>query len=414
MPQILNERAKHVKRLMQGARLPIVALYLCVPVCTVAFIFTVGSICASVLQKGTAGKRDFIAYWASGQLFAHKVNPYDGRAILALERAAGFTPGHPLIMRNPPTALLLVLPLGFVGPWAGELLWSALLIGCLVASVRMVWVVHGRPRDKLHLLGYSFGPALICVAAGQTGLLALLGLSCFLYFHRHRPFFAGLFLWFCLLKPHLFLPFAAVLFAWAILTRRYKILLGAALTLAVSATVAQALDAHVWAQYVQMLRWDNVDRPAIPCISIMLRRAVNPDYRWLQYLPAALGCVWALNYFRRHRAHWNWMEQGSLLTLVSLAVAPYAWITDQAILIPAMLHAAYLTRSRSLLALFVLASAAIETGIFRRVQPFQSPLYIWTVPAWLAWYLCAVRSGGVGQDSLPMAAPLTPAKDAYP
>jgi hypothetical protein len=72
-------------------------------------------------------------------------------------------------------------------------------------------------------------------------------------------------------------------------------------------------------------------------------------------------------------------------------LAPYTWLMDQAILIPALLHAAYLTRSRSLVAILALASAVIEVGILRGLPLLHSAFYLWTAPAWLAWYLYATR-----------------------
>jgi hypothetical protein len=129
----------------------------------------------------------------------------------------------------------------------------------------------------------------------------------------------------------------------------------------------------------------------IPCVSIMLRSIISPKIMWLQYLPSALGCIWALAYFRKHYDHWDWMEHGSLLMLVSVLLAPYTWLMDQAILIPALLHAAYLTRSRSFVAILALASAVIEIGALRGLAPTNSAFYLWTAPAWLAWYLYAIR-----------------------
>jgi hypothetical protein len=86
------------------------------------------------------------------------------------------------------------------------------------------------------------------------------------------------------------------------------------------------------------------------------------------------------------------MEHGSVLMLVSVLVAPYTWFTDQAILMPALLHAVYLTRSRSLVAFLALASAVIEIAIFCSLPPLHSTFYLWTAPAWFAWYLCTTRS----------------------
>jgi hypothetical protein len=84
------------------------------------------------------------------------------------------------------------------------------------------------------------------------------------------------------------------------------------------------------------------------------------------------------------------MQHGSLLVLVSLVTAPYSWVYDDGIAISALLHGAYLTRSRILLAILALASIAIEAELFSGVK-MQSTFYFWTAPTWLVWYLFATR-----------------------
>src|SRR5439155_6257151 len=190
-----------IAMLMQPKKLRAIAEFLVVGVCTVTFALTILGICASVLGSDAAGRRDFAEYWASGYQLAHHANPYDGDAILRLERSVGFPSGIPvLIMWNPPPALLLVLPLGFLDPTAADWLWLLLLLASLVASVRMVWIMHGRPKNQVHWLGYSFAPALVCLLAGQVSAFVLLGLVLFLRLHQSRPFLAGVSLWLCLLK----------------------------------------------------------------------------------------------------------------------------------------------------------------------------------------------------------------------
>ena len=221
-----------------------------------------------------------------------------------------------------------------------------LLFVSLIVSVRMTWAMHGSPNNEWHWLGYSFAPAIVCLARGQVGLLILVGLVLFLRFYRTRPLLAGACLWLCALKPHLFLPFGVVLIAWVIASRSYKVLLGAAGAMASSAAIVTAMNPAVWAEWVRSMRVDRIDRIPIPCLSNMVRRAISPDTMWLQYVPAALACVWALAYFLRHRDDWDWWGHGSVVVLVSLLVAPYTWLTDQVILIPALLHGVYVSRSR--------------------------------------------------------------------
>src|SRR6266446_1322664 len=375
-----------------------IAELLVVGICTLTFAITALGFVVSLLRRDAVGTRDFVEYWAAGSLLAHHADPYESSAILRVERSVGFNlPAQ--IMANPPWALPLVLPLGFLSARVGYLLWILSSIACLVASVRIIWAMHGRPTTDWNVLGYTFAPALLCLLAAQVTVYVLFGLVLFLYWHRSRPFMAGVSLWLCLLKPHLFLPFGIVLLAWIILSKCYKVLAGTAVALGLSTAITLVFDPHIWAHYLRMMSAARLDQANVPCLSILLRQQVWPHTLWLQWLPATLGCIWALAYFWRHRHNWDWMKDGSLLILVSVLVPPYTWILDQAVLIPALLHGAYTTQSRGLIAFLALTSAAIEIGLFRRTSVLQSFFFLWTVPAWLAWYLCAVRRGDrIGAD----------------
>ncbi len=336
-----------------------------------------------------AGSRDFVSYWATGRQLIHHANPYDRDAISALEHAAGLDVRAVLIMRNPPWALPLAYPLGFLNLRLAAILWSLLLLACLLLSVRIVRQLYGSPSNHLHWLALAFTPALICLTMGQTALLALLGLVLFLRWHGSRPFLAGASLWLCALKPHLFLPFAAALAVWIIFSRAWKVAAGAAAALAFSSAIASLIGPHAWLDYIRLLRSPAVANEFIPCLSSALRQWVDPHATWLQYLPAALSCLWAIVYFWRHRTTWDWKTHGSLLMLVSLVAAPYCWFYDQCLAIPALLEGAYATPSRNLLAVLALAIFVMDIEIC--AVPVISPLYLWTAPAWLVWYLCARR-----------------------
>lgn len=333
------------------------------------------------------GHHDVVSFWASGRQIDHHANPYDSAAILKTERSAGFSDsGVALIMRNPPSALLLVMPLGLLGSRIGSLLWSLMLLGALGISIHMLWVMHGRPNNMVPLLAYSFGPALTCILSGQTALFALAGLVLFLRFHEKRQVFAGLALWLCALKPHLFLPFGAVVLLWIFASRSYRILAAAILALVSSSLFASYLDPSVWTQYLQMARSSGIEREFIPCLGVGLRFAIRPQAMWLEYVPAAAGCVWATYFYWRRRGSWDWMEDGAVLMLVSILVAPYEWPTDQALLIPAILVGVYRATSWAQLGILALASAMVEVATLAGIG-MHSLLYLWTSPFWLAWYL---------------------------
>jgi hypothetical protein len=353
----------------------------------------------------TAGKlaasRDFVSYWATGQQLVHHANPYDRDAISSLEHSAGLTVLAVLIMRNPPWALPLAYPFGFLPLRLAGTLWSLLLLACLLISVWMIRGLHASPSNRIHWLGLAFTPALICITMGQTSLLALLGLVFFLRFHRCHPFFAGAALWLCALKPHLFLPFAAALVTWIVVSRNYKLLAGAAASIAFSSALAFLIDPGAWPDYIRMMRSPAVENDFIPCLADAMRHWLNPQAAWIQYLPAALCCVWALIYYWRRRATWDWVTNSSPLILVSLVAAPYCWFYDQCLAIPALLDGAYSTRSRLPLAVLALAILAADVEIC--VVRVISPLWLWTAPAWLAWYLFARAAAG-NEASLPLEA----------
>jgi hypothetical protein len=363
-----------------------------VTVCGLAFGFIAGNVCLALLLPNAPYTRDYIFYWATGQQLVRHANPYDPVAVTQLERAAGLPlKMNPGLMRNPSWALPLVYPLGFIGLRVGWVLWALLLLACLVVSVHLLWIIYGRPGNRRYLLGYSFGPALVCVIYGQTSLFALLGFVLFLRLHRTHPFLAGISLWLCALKPHLFLPFSVVLVAWVLVSRSYKLLAGAAVAMFASCAITFAIDPLAWTQYSQMVHSSGVENEYIPCLSYLLRAWLSPHSIWLQYLPAALGCTWALAYYWPRRHTWNWLVNGSPLMLVSILVAPYSWIYDQGLVIPALLQGAFLTRSRNLLIALAFMSALVEIALFRSLTHPNDIVFwtYWTAPAWLVWYLIA-------------------------
>jgi hypothetical protein len=351
--------------------------------------YTALFLCVVPLSGRIAAGRDFVIYWATGQQLIHRANPYDTDAMERIERSAGLSARFKVgFMRNPPWALPVALPLGLAGVRSGALLWSLALFACLVISIRMLWLMLPGCKIYLPWLGIIFTPAVLCVTMGQTSLFALLGYVLFLRFHATRPFIAGTSLWLCALKPHLFVPFGLVLLAWVLVSRSYKILAGAAVALAASCMATAMIDPSAWVEYARMMRTYGIEKEFIPCLGIALRFWLSPEATWLQYLPSALGCVWALGYFWPRRHAWDWMRDGSLLMLVSIITAPYCWLFDQALAIPALLYGAYATRSRILLVVLVFASVLIQIELARGIK-VQSDFFLWTAPAWLAWYLLA-------------------------
>lgn len=361
--------------------------------CMVTLTLTTLFLGVMSFTRHLASGRDYVVYWSTGQQLVHHANPFDPVAMGRIEREAGYDgkPGS-YYMRNPPWGLPLALPLGFVGPRVGALPWSLLMLGILVYCVRTLWTMFGRPGPELAWLGYCFPPALQCVVMGQTSIFLLLGLVLFLHLHRTRPFLAGAALWFCTLKPHLFLPFGLVLLLWIVVTRSYRILAGAVTAIVASCAVTWLIDPAAFAQYAHWAHTSGISAEFIPCLSVEFRDLVNPAAKWLAFVPSVLGGIWGLVYFWRRRHTWDWLEQGSLLMLVSILVAPYCWIYDQALALPAVMYAVWRSSSRWAVAALGAIYIVVELQGFWSHNGLASHWYLWPAVAWVAWF-CLARSG---------------------
>jgi hypothetical protein len=295
-------------------------------------------------------------------------------------------------MRNPPIGLFLALPFGAMNEWLGALVWSLLLVLSLMTSIRMIWKLMGKPPGRLHLTGYIFPPALECLTVGQVGIFLLLGFTSFLYFRRKKPFLAGASLVLCLLKPHMFLPVGVVLLLWCIHRRVYRVLAGLASAVLVCALLTEVIDPSAWSQYAQMMRTVDVLTEPLPTVSLLFRVVIDLNASWLQFVPAAIATVWAVWYFRRQR-DWSWTNHGLLVLTVSVMVTPYGFVTDEAVVLPAILFGLYsLEKKGRPLApyLIVVLPALAEVLAGVGVNTFW---YVWTAPAWFGFYLYATRSG---------------------
>jgi hypothetical protein len=366
--------------------------------CALAILYTVLFLSLLPFDRQIVARRDFITYWAAGQQLVHHRNPYDPAAIIQIERDAGFKGKNSYYMRNTPWALPLAYPLGFFSAQASALPWSLFLLALLAVSVRMLWKMLGQPGRHLDWLGYCFPPALFCVILGQTSIFLLFGLVLFLRYHKSSPFFAGAALWLCTIKPHLFLPFALVLMVWIFVSRSFRILAGSLAAMAAGGLMSALIDPHAFGQYLYYMRTSTITHEFTACFGDLLRDRINPNAEWLAFIPAILGCLWALFYFWPRRHQWDWLEKGSLLVLVSVLVAPFGWIFDQSLALPAVMVAAARTQSKLLLSLLAVIYLLIEIEVNR--FDLHSAAYLWTAPAWLIWFLFArgsSRDTGVEQ-----------------
>lgn len=381
------------------ARKVAAALITALGVCLVAGIYSLS------IDTKSVTARDFIEYWAAEKQLADGANPYDVNAIFRMEKSLGMEGNDPKITLSPPVAFFFALPLAWL-PAKPALIFSMLLqLAAAGICAWLLWILYGRRDTRLHLLVFAFPPTIASLMAGQLGVLFLLAFVLFLYFFKSRPWLAGAALLPCALKPHLFLACIVVLLLWSARRRDFRVIAGFVIALAASSALTLSLDHNIWQQYRQLMQSARIMDVFLPTVGVALRFLIDRQAKWIEFVPTALGCAWSAWFYFAHRDRWDWMNEGMLVLLVSVACSPYSWFSDQALLFPAVLAGMFAAESNRwdwiLLGLIVAASAP---GVVLGIQ-LPSPFYLWTAPAWLAWYLVATRrKSGAGVANAAMTA----------
>jgi len=187
---------------------------------------------------------------------------------------------------------------------------------------------------------------------------------------------------------------------WVLVSKSYKIMAGAAVALGASCAITYFLDPLAWTHYSQMMRISGINQELIPCLSFLLRHWLSPQSIWLQYVPASLACAWALPTSGRGAKDGTGLLTAAFLMLVSMLAAPYSWIYDQGLVIPALFASRiscsvqeYVGRS------CILERAGRSRALQRHLATFRfGSLTYWTAPAWLIWYLIATAPPRAGAN----------------
>jgi hypothetical protein len=356
----------------------------------------------SAAIRRNLAERDSIAYWTAGRLLIHHQNPYDSARVLELERQQGYAEDKPLVLRTPPWSLFVILPLGFLNPLQAWMLWTSLSLGSLLIAMRLCWKIYGDdtiPRNFFTLVGYSFAPVPACLVAGQMGLVLLLGFVLFLWWQSDRPFLAGAALLLPFVKPHLLSLFWFALFFWTVARKKREIAIGFAVALMAATGLALLFDPHVFQHYREMLYQASIEYEFIPALSGVLRLLFFRHEFWVQFIPMSLGLIWCAWFLIRNQRNWNWRRHTPALLVVSVLTTPYAWLTDEVVLLPAILQAAvFVYQTRAYMKVgsrLVLLSFALLDGLLLLILkfniPFATGIYFWSSLVWFSWYVYAWR-----------------------
>ena len=340
---------------------------------------------------------DTVEYWAAGRLNAMGQNPYDPEAIHRLERQAGRPLEVPLMMWNPPWLLALVMPLGLLPYPFARSLWFLLHLTVVLFAIVLIGKKMRSPsplnQGLAVLAGFSFGPTLYALKIGHvTPLMLLAPLGFLVCLRRQRWGLAGAMAALGLIKPHLLYLFLVAVFLDALAHRRWTILLGFTGAVALSSGLATAANPRVWEQYVHAVAHYPPKDWATPTLGGLLRFLLGVEHFWLQFLPPALGLLWLLFYWHRHRHAWQWDRHILLLVMVSSVTAAYGWTSDLLLTLIAVIPLLLcLVEIRHRTAAVVFLSAYLVIDAISLINRWGQFSYVWMAPSLLVWYLIAER-----------------------
>jgi hypothetical protein len=210
------------------------------------------------------------------------------------------------------------------------------------------------------------------------------------------------------IKPHLLFAFGLVLVLDALVSRRGRVvLLAGAAAIGVAALAAWAINPAVYHHYASA-GWvgssDVHNSPKDwyqPLASYWLRRAIDPDRFWIQFVPTVVTAAAVAVYWVRRRRAWDWAAETPRLVFASVLTAAYgAWIFDLVVLlVPAVAVAARLAdrdrRTALPYALAVVALSLLTVFSFAVKEWFTGSaatglhLFVWFAPAAFALYAVA-------------------------
>ena len=282
--------------------------------------------------------QDLAQYWAGAHLVT--INPYSQELVASFERTSGLAAqGIPMVMRNPPQALLLVLPLRFLNYPLAFALWDLMSIVLIAGCARAAYsLVESKSSLSPALLSLLFGPTAALLMLGQIVVLVLLAVTLFLLFvQRKKDWLAGAALFLAIPKPHLLFLFIAAVVLWTVTQKRWAVIISALLTTTLASIAIVLINPHVFTQYFAFVREFSRETTPYPNLGGILYTLSGRHS--LAYVPFLLAILWFAVYWIRHHRAWDWNDHGVTVLIVSVVCSYYSFAFDQIVVLPALIIA---------------------------------------------------------------------------
>ena len=331
---------------------------------------------------------DFTFYWTAARQLLAGQNPY------ALPGPHGF------VMLAPPWVFPVTLGFGVLPLQLAQFLWLAVSVTVLAISV--IWLRElysgGQSPLAVGLLVATFSPVLVMFLLGQIVPLVLFGLAGFLRYEPRRQYLAGALLFLASLKPQtVFLVWGALVLS-VFFQARWKVLAGFIGTLSSASLFSLAIRPSIFREYWMILRAKEIAAYQSSTLGTLLSRASGSTS--MQYLPMTIALLWLVWRWIRLGHRWKWRNQLPGLTAVSIATTPYAWFSDQAVLLPAVLYAeGRLWRTGVPMAPSAAIYLSVSLSGLGLIVARRSSWYAWMPLLWLVFYAIVLRTAEVTNSS---------------
>jgi len=270
-------------------------------------------------------------------------------------------------------------------------------VASLIVAIRLCWKMFGKGdelRSVFLTVGYLFAPVLACLEAGQIGFVLLTGIVVFMFYESERPYLAGAALILPFAKPHLLLFFWVAFLLWIVAHKKFKIAAGFTGALVVATIIALVCDPSVFQHYQELVRSATVGSEFIPTLSGVLRLIFFRQYFKAQFVPTLLGLIWCVWFCIKNMSKWSWRDHGLTVMVISILTTPYGWLTDEVVLLPAILFAAMCVFGGKQKLRVITRIALVIFGFLNWMMlllvasqiPLQSGIYFWSSLLWCAWY----------------------------
>ena len=144
-------------------------------------LFAAGFIASSALRV-----QDLAQYWAGAHLI--RENPYSETLVTDFERSFGYSLQAPaMVMRNPPSALALILPFRYMSYNIAFAFWMLVSVIVVASCARVPSSLSGNSEPLAPaFLCLLYGPTVALLMVGQIPVLVLLGVTLFLVLSERK------------------------------------------------------------------------------------------------------------------------------------------------------------------------------------------------------------------------------------